>query len=422
MWWMAALVAGLVVLGSTLAVAEASISRMTRIRVGALRHEGRRNAALLEAIEREPAAYLNAVYLSAMFVQNGSAVLVALLAERWFHDPGIALVSFVFTLGYYVVVEAMAKTFGIQHSDTAALVLAPAAWTLGRILALPTRALIGLANVLLPGKGLAQGPFSSEEEIRSMADVGHEEGGIEESQKEMIHSVFHFGDRVARELMVPRPDVVAIDLDHATIREAHALAVEKGFTRMPAYRGTLDQTEGIVHAKDLLASLLESRPPTDLAALMRPVHFVPDSKRAADLLREMQKQRFHAAMVIDEYGTVVGMVTLENLIEELVGDIAEEHEHEVPDVTALGDGAYRLDATVTLTEMNELLGTAFPDDRWNTVGGLMFGVLGTIPKEGEEVSLDGYRFTAERVRGRRVALVRVTPDPGRLATAAGDDS
>jgi CBS domain containing-hemolysin-like protein len=238
----------------------------------------------------------------------------------------------------------------------------------------------------------------------------------------MIHSVFHFGDRVARELMVPRPDVVAIDLDQATIREAHALAVEKGFTRMPAYRGTIDQTEGIVHAKDLLAALLESRPTTDLAALMRPVHFVPDSKRAADLLREMQKQRFHAAMVIDEYGTVVGMVTLENLIEELVGDIAEEHEHEVPDVTALGDGAYRLDATVTLTEMNELLGTAFPDDRWNTVGGLMFGVLGTIPKEGEEVSLDGYRFTAERVRGRRVALVRVTPDPGRLATAAGDDS
>jgi CBS domain containing-hemolysin-like protein len=422
MWWMAALVAGLVVLGSALAVAEASISRMTRIRVGALRHEGRRNAALLEAIEREPAAYLNAVYLSAMFVQNGSAVLVALLAERWLHDPGVALASFLFTLGYYVVVEAMAKTFGIQHSDTAALVLAPAAWTLGRLLALPTRALIGLANVLLPGKGLAQGPFSSEEEIRSMADVGHEEGGIEESEKEMIHSVFHFGDRVVRELMVPRPDVVAIDLDQASIREAHALAVEKGFTRMPAYRGTLDQTEGIVHAKDLLAALLESRPPADLTSLIRPAHFVPDSKRAANLLREMQKQRFHAAMVIDEYGTVVGMVTLENLIEELVGDIAEEHEHEVPDVTALGDGAYRLDATVTLTEMNELLGTAFPDDRWNTVGGLMFGVLGTIPKEGEEVSLDGYRFTAERVRGRRVALVRVTPDPSRLATAAGDES
>lgn len=422
MWWMAALVAGLVVLGSALAVAEASISRMTRIRVGALRHEGRRNAALLEAIEREPAAYLNAVYLSAMFVQNGSAVLVALLAERWLHDPGVALASFLFTLGYYVVVEAMAKTFGIQHSDTAALVLAPATWTLGRLLALPTRALIGLANVLLPGKGLAQGPFSSEEEIRSMADVGHEEGGIEESEKEMIHSVFHFGDRVVRELMVPRPDVVAIDLDQASIREAHALAVEKGFTRMPAYRGSLDQTEGIVHAKDLLAALLESPPPADLTSLIRPAHFVPDSKRAANLLREMQKQRFHAAMVIDEYGTVVGMVTLENLIEELVGDIAEEHEHEVPDVTALGDGAYRLDATVTLTEMNELLGTAFPDDRWNTVGGLMFGVLGTIPKEGEEVSLDGYRFTAERVRGRRVALVRVTPDPSRLATAAGDES
>lgn len=419
MWWMAGLVVGLVVLGSALAVAETSISRMSRVRAAALVHDGRRNAKLLETIERDPAPFLNAVYLAVVIVQNGSAVLVAMLAEQWFEDLGITVACLVFTLAYFVVVEAMAKTFGIQHSDRAALVVAPAVWALGRALALPTRALIGLANVLLPGKGLAHGPFFAEEEIRSMADVGHEEGVIEESQKEMIHSVFHFGDRVVRELMVPRPDVVAIDLS-ASVHEAHALAVEKGFTRIPAYRGTLDQTEGIVHAKDLLAALLEERPPTHLTSLMRPVHFVPGSKRAADLLHEMQKERFHAAMVSDEYGTVVGMVTLENLIEELVGDIAEEHELETPDVAPLGDGAYRLDASVTVTELNELLGTAFPDDRWNTVGGLMFGMLGTIPREGQDVTIEGYRFTAERVHGRRVTTVRVAPDPS-AAEAAADD-
>ncbi len=410
MWWMAALATGLLVLGSALALAETSLSRMTRVRAAALGHEQRRHAARLEAIERDPAPYLNALYLSGVVVQNGAVVLVAMLAARWFQETGIAVAAALFTLAYFVVVEAMAKTFGIQHGDRAALAVAPVVWALGRCLSIPTRALIGLANVLLPGKGLAHGPFVSEEEIRSMADVGHQEGSIEESEKQMIHSVFHFGDRVVRELMVPRPDVVAIDLDRAAIRDAHRLAVEKGFTRIPAYRGTLDQTEGIVHGRDLLAALLEGRPAESLAALMRPAHFVPGSKRAADLLRDMQRERFHTAMVTDEYGTVVGLVTLENLIEELVGAIAEEHEHEAPDVAPLAGGGYRLDASVTVSELNELLGTALPDDRWNTVGGLMFGTLGTIPAEGQHVVVDGYRFTAERVTGRRVTTVRVAPE------------
>jgi CBS domain containing-hemolysin-like protein len=342
-----------------------------------------------------------------MLVQNGSVILVALLAARWVADPGIAVASLVFTIGYFVVVEAMSKTLGVQHSDRAALAVAPVVWVLGRVLALPTRALIGLANVLLPGKGLRQGPFVSEEDIHSMANVGHEDGAIEESEKEMIHSVLHFGDRVARELMIPRPDVIGIDLDHATIRDAHELIVRHGFTRVPAHRGSLDQTEGIVHAKDVLRALLEQHHDGRLADLLRPVHFVPASKRATDLLREMQAERFHVAMVIDEYGTVAGLVTLENLLEELVGDIAEEHERETPEIAPLGDGAYRVDASVTITELAELLGTELPHDRWNTVGGLMFGTLGTIPSEGKEVALAGFRFTAERVQGRRVTTVVV---------------
>jgi CBS domain containing-hemolysin-like protein len=252
---------------------------MTRVRALALRQEGRRNAALLEAIELDPAPYLNSVYLAVMFAQNGSAVLVAMLAEDYFADWRLTLVLVAFTLAYFVVVEAMSKTFGIQNSDGVALALAPVVWLLGRIFALPTRALIGIANILLPGKGLARGPFVSEEDIRSMADVGHEEGAIEEREKEMIHSVFHFGDRVVRELMVPRPDIVAVDLDQASVHDAHALVVRHGFTRIPAYRGSIEQIEGIVHAKDLMKILLDGDEDTALATVLRPAHFVPRRRR-----------------------------------------------------------------------------------------------------------------------------------------------
>ncbi|HEV2905919.1 MAG TPA: CNNM domain-containing protein, partial [Actinomycetota bacterium] len=209
--WLWAVVAVLVLFGSLLAVAETSISRMSRVRAIALREEGRRNAALLEQIEADPARYLNSIYLAVMLAQNGSAILVAVLAQRSFGNLGITLISVGFTLLYFVVVEAMSKTFGILHSDQAALGLAPLAWFLGRILAYPTRALIGLANILLPGKGLKAGPFVSEEDIRSMAEVASEEEAIEEREKEMIHSIFEFGDTVVRDVMVPRPDIIAID-------------------------------------------------------------------------------------------------------------------------------------------------------------------------------------------------------------------
>jgi CBS domain containing-hemolysin-like protein len=407
MLWMVGLVAALVLFGSVLAIAESSISRMTRVRAMALRADGRRNAALLETIERDPAPYLNSVYLSVMFVQNGSAILVAILTERWFADAGIALVSLLFTLGYFVVVEAMSKTFGIQNTDRAALAMAPIVWALGRVLAQPTRVLIWLANVLLPGPGLREGPFVSEEDIRSMADVAHEEGGIEKGAKDMIHSVFHFEGRIVRDLMVPRPDVVAVDLDRTTVRGAHERIVESGFTRLPAYRGSLDQAEGIVHARDVLRALLETPDEADLGRLLRPAHFVPETKLASELLREMQKERFHLALVTDEYGATAGLVTIEDLLEELVGDIAEEHEPVVPEIERLADGSYRVDASVPVGELAEVLGTELPEGGWNTVGGLMFGLLGRIPVEGQETTLPGFRLVAERVQGRRVTRVLV---------------
>jgi CBS domain containing-hemolysin-like protein len=397
-----------VLLASLLALAEASISRITPVRSRALLAQGYRNAALLDEIEREPARYLNAVYLAVMFAQNGSAILVAILAERYFRDIGITVISALFTLAYFVVVEAMSKTFAILHSDQVALALAPFVWLIGRGLSLPTRALIGLANLLLPGKGLKQGPFVIEQEIRSLADVGHKEGEIEAHEKEIIHSVFQFGDLTVRQILVPRPDIVAIEVTDA-LDAAAALIVQRGFSRIPVYRGDLDHIEGIVHAKDVLNLLHQGRRTVTLSAIMRPVHFVPESKRLAELLREMQAEKFHLAIVSDEYGSVSGLVSLEDLLEELVGQIRDEHDREAPDISPLGDGRYRVNAALPIIELNEALGVGLPHDRWNTVGGLVFGLAGAIPEEGASVTVDALCFTVEKVLGRRILTVLISP-------------
>jgi CBS domain containing-hemolysin-like protein len=406
MTWLVLVVVVLVVFGSVLAMAETSISRMSRVRAIALREEGRRNASILEDIESSPARYLNSIYLAVMVVQNGSAILVAILAERRFGNLGIALLSAGFTLGYFVVVEAMAKTFGILHSDAVALAISPLVWALGRVLALPTRLLIGLANVLLPGKGLKQGPFVSEEEIRSMAEVGHEEGVIEEDEKELIHSVFEFGDTIVREVMVPRPDVVAIDF-RKPLRAVQDLVLRHGYSRIPVYREDLDKTEGIIYAKDMLKALHQGRQNLPLLDLSRPVHFVPESKRVAELLREMQEQKFHIALVTDEYGSVSGLVTLEDLLEELVGEIADEYDRDEPQMEPVDEHTYRVNGRLPIDDVNELFDVRLPKEEWDTVGGLMYGLLGAVPKQGDTVEFEDLTFTAERVLGRRISKVLI---------------
>ncbi|HET9724083.1 MAG TPA: hemolysin family protein [Actinomycetota bacterium] len=405
--WLWVLVILLVVLGTVLAISEASLTRMTRVRALALVDEKRRNAVTLERIEADPPRYLNAIYLSVMFSQNGSAILVAILAERSFGGWGVTLVSVGFTLLYFVVVEAMAKTFGVLHSDRAALAVAPLVWFLGRALAVPTRGLIGLANVLLPGRGLKQGPFVSEADLRAMAEAGVEEGSIEREETELIHSIFEFGDTIVREVMVPRPDVVAIEADKA-LRDVQALVLEHGYSRIPVYREDLDDVVGMIFAKDVLKVLHQGKHDMPLADIVRDAHFVPESKKVADLLREMQHQHFHIAFVTDEYGSVSGLVTLEDLLEELVGEITDEYDREEPEVVEVADGVFRVDGKVAIDEVNELLDVELPDEEWDTVGGLVLGLLGQIPEEGQEVALRNLVFTAEQVQGRRIAKVLIT--------------
>jgi CBS domain containing-hemolysin-like protein len=412
--WLWVLTLALVVFGSVLAMAESSLTRMTRVRALALQEEGRRNAQLLVRLETDPPRYLNSVYLAVMLVQNGSAILVALLAQDAWGESWVTLASLVFVLLYFVVVEAMSKTFGIQNSDRVALALAPVVFLLGRLLSYPTRWLIGLANVLLPGKGLREGPFVSEGDIRSMAEVGHEEGSIEEDEKELIHSIFEFGDTIVREVMVPRPDIVSIE-DDRTLRDVQALVLEHGYSRIPVFHEDLDDVVGIVFAKDVLKALHQGKIDMPLRDIVRVARYVPESKKAADLLREMQREKFHVALVTDEYGSVTGIVSLEDLLEELVGEITDEYDVEEPEIVEIDEGAYRVSGKTSIDDLNDVLGLELPDEEWDTVAGLVLDIFGKIPLEGEECAFQGLRFRAEAVVGRRVNTVVIAREPDQAA-------
>ena len=409
----------LVILGSVLAVAEASLTRMSRVRAIALREEGRRNARILEELESNPPRYLNSIYLAVMLVQNGSAILVAILAERMYGNLGVALLSFGFTVAYFVLVEAMSKTFGVLHNDRAALALAPIVWGLGRVLALPTRALIGLANVLLPGRGLKQGPFVSEEEIRSMAEVGHEEGVIEADEKDLIHSIFEFGDTLVREVMVPRPDMITAPIESG-MPQVLDLMLRHGYSRIPVYRESVDEIAGVVYAKDVLRHLHAGKESVRLESIAREPYFVPETKKVAELLREMQRRRVHIAIVLDEYGSTVGLVTIEDLLEELVGEIADEYDREEPEMEQVDGDSFRVNGRFSIDDLNERLDVELPHDEWDTVAGLMYGLLGAVPTQGEEVSFDKLTFTAEKVQGRRIAKVLIKKEEPAEAEPVGE--
>jgi putative hemolysin len=249
-----------------------------------------------------------------------------------------------------------------------------------------------------------------------MADVAAQEASIETEERELIHSIFEFGDTVAREVMVPRPDMVTVAAD-AIVDEAIRVAIGAGKSRLPAYEDTTDNIIGLVFLKDLVTRSGSGEGNEPVRQMLRAAHFVPESKRVAELLRQMQTEKFHMAIVIDEHGGTAGLVTMEDLLEEIVGEITDEYDVDEPQIEQLPNGGMRVPGRTPIDEMNELLGDELPHGEWDTVGGLVFDALGHVPVEGESARVNGFEFCAERVQGRRIVSVRVTPaGPGESAT------
>jgi putative hemolysin len=392
------------------AASESAITRMNRVRAYRLREEGRRGAGSLTRIVENPAPYLNVIlFLTLLFTIGGSTIATS-FAVRHFHRAGEVVATILMTLLLFIFAEVTPKTFAIQRTDRVALFVATPIAFLGRVLGPFAKALLRFANILMPGKGLKEGPYITEQELMASAAVASEEGEIEEEEKELIHSIFEFGDTIVREVMVPRPDVIAVE-DTATLHDVQALLLEHGYSRIPVFHEDLDDILGVVFAKDVLKAMHQGDVDRPLTEVCRPARVVPESKKVADLLREMQREKFHQAMVIDEYGSITGIVSLEDLLEELVGEITDEYDTEEPDVVEVGDGVYRVSGKASIDDVNELLGAELPDEEWDTVAGLILDLFGKIPDVGEDTVFQGLRFEVEDVQGRRVAKVLITREP-----------
>ncbi|HEV7863365.1 MAG TPA: hemolysin family protein [Acidimicrobiia bacterium] len=418
-WLTVAGIGVLLITSAFFAMAETAFVRMNRIRAMSLEEEGRKGAKRLASLLQEPENTLNLVLLFLLIGQLVAGTLVGVLFEGRFGGYGVLIGTVGEVIIFFVLAEVAPKTYAVQHTETAALRLSGPLWAITSFgpLKVLSRFLIWVANVILPGKGLKKGPYTTEEDIRTMADVAADEQVIEREERRLIHSIFEFGDTVVREVMVPRPDMVGVEAG-GSVDAALEKAIQAGYSRLPAFGEGPDDILGLVYLKDIIRRVRENGEHGLLRDLVRPAVFVPEQKRVAELLREMQKDKFHMAIVIDEYGGTAGLVTLEDLLEEIVGEIVDEYDVEGPKVERLPDGGLRVAGGTPIDEVNELLDVELPDTDWDTVGGLMFNLLGHVPDEGETVEFQGLEFRAERVQGRRILTVRITPKESEPAESA----
>jgi putative hemolysin len=308
--------------------------------------------------------------------------------------------------------EILPKTITVADPDRWSLRLAPVLERVAFVLTPVNRLMLGTTNLIARLFGVrpsAGGPFVTEEDIRTLVDVGAEQKVLEEQEREMIHSIIEFGDTIVREVMTPRPDMVAVDVASSP-RRALDLVIAEGYSKLPVYEGTVDNVIGVVHDRELLISLANGTlASAGLRALMRPCTHVPESKKIADLLREMQRGKYSLAIVVDEYGGTAGIVTTEDLLEEIVGEIRDEHdEGEEEPIRIISPDESIVDAGTNIEDVNARLGIHLPHEDFETIGGYTVGLFGRLPHEGEEIeAAEHVRIRVDRTRGRRILSVRV---------------
>jgi CBS domain containing-hemolysin-like protein len=417
--------AGLVVVAALFAAMEAGLSRISRVRAEELVREGRPGARRLEQIVADLPRYVNLILLLRTACEVAAVVLVAFatfdrLREVWV----TVLVSVgVMVVVLYIAVGVAPRTLGRQHAEAVGLRSAVLLLPLARVLGPVASLLILLGNALTPGRGFREGPFASEAELRELVDLAEQNRLIEADERRMVHSVFELGDTIVREVMVPRTDIVFVER-HKTLRQAQSLALRSGFSRIPVIGDGEDDVVGVVYVKDLARRMHEyheAETTERVESVMRPAVFVPDSKPVDELLREMQVSQNHIAIVVDEYGGTAGLVTMEDIVEEIVGEIADEYDKERPPVERLANGSVRVSARLPVEELAELFGVEIEDEDVETVGGLLAKYLGRVPIPGARATCAGLALVAESAEGRRnrigTVLVSRLSDTGEQPTA-----
>jgi CBS domain containing-hemolysin-like protein len=418
----------LVPIAGVLACVDSALTAVSAARVGELAQEGRRGARSLQVLLTDRARYTNLLLLLRVSCEVTATVLATIVARSQFGTrwPVPTITVLIMVVVAYALIGVGPRTIGRQHPYAVALHTAGAVRVLGRVFGPLASLLILLGNAVTPGRGFREGPFASEVELRELVDMAEQRGVVEHGEREMIQSVFELGDTIAREVMVPRTEVVWIERSKV-VPQALALALRSGFSRIPVIGENVDDVVGIAYLKDLArrAQDPERSRTTTVDEIMRPARYVPESKPVDELLREMQSNRTHLVIVIDEYGGTAGLVTIEDILEEIVGEIADEYDVERPPVERLDDGTTRVTARLAVEDLADLFDVTIPDrDDVETVGGLLAEALGRVPIPGAHAELYGLDLTAESVGGRRnrIDTVLVRRLPGGAGPHPGDET
>lgn len=402
-----------VVAGFFLAAMESSLVRIGRTQARELLDDGRRGALQLVRLVEQRGPVAMVLAFLRVGAEATAAVLVTLAADRLFDSVWVALLVSIgiMALASFILVGVSPRTFGQQHAASMALFGAPIVSVLLTVLGPVARGLVAVGNAVTPGPGFRDGPFASEEELRDFVDMATDSELIEADERRMIHSVFELGDTVAREVMVPRTDMIVID-QHKSLRSAMTLFLRSGFSRVPVIDGNPDAIEGLLFLKDVARRITLDPAAVDrpVSEVTREVAFVPDSKPIDALLREMQTSRQHFAVVIDEYGGTAGLITLEDIVEEVVGEIDDEYDRVGPGVEQLADGAVRIPARMPVDDLAELMEVTIEEDDVDTVGGLLAKLIGRVPIPGAQAQIAGLQLTADEMAGRRhqISTILVT--------------
>ena len=393
----------LVLLAALLVMIDAALTRVSRVVVEEFVREGRRGAKRLAKVVSDPARYLNLLLLLRVFAEMAAVamVTVAMVHEFGAGFSAVGVATLIMGLVSYIILGVAFRTLGRQHAPRVALATSGLTLALTRTFGPLPQLLILFGNAITPGRGYREGPFSTEAELRDLVDLAEERGVVQREERDMIASVFELGDTLAREVMVPRTDMVWIE-HTKTIAQGIALGLRSGFSRIPVIGESLDDVVGMAFLKDLVRREREGWGDRPVESAMRPAYFVPESKPADELLREMQARRQHLAIVIDEYGGTAGLVTIEDVLEEIVGEITDEYDQESPPIERLDDDTFRVTARLPVEDLAELFEIELPNEtEVETVGGLLASLLGRVPIPDAVAHVAGLELVAEGTAGRR---------------------
>jgi putative hemolysin len=410
--WMLVILVAVLAIAALASASETALTSVPLYRIRSQASQGDERAQLIQRLHEDPNEFLTTI-----LVINNVAVIIAttlstLIALDVLADFAEVISTVTISLIVLVICEITPKTAAVQNPERWARVAAPWVDTAARVLRPLVFVLTWLTNNILRVFGtrpVVRGPFQSEAELRAILDLGQEQGVLEEEDSDIIQSVVELRDTTVREVMVPRIDMVTVP-DTAATESAVDVILQGGQSRIPVYSDSIDNVIGVLYAKDLLRAIAKGQHVSTVQTLVRPAYFVPETKRADDLLHEMQQQRVHMAIVTDEYGQVAGLVTIEDLVEEIIGDIQDEYDREEVVAQRVSDHEYFVDPKISIDDFNDLMDAALPSADYDTLAGFLYAQLDKIPTAGDRVTTDHLRFTVLGTKGRRITKVRVERD------------